>query len=47
MTYGILKSNNTKDILYKKLMKADIHDEIWNSTIKAEFGEYNIFFVVV
>ena len=32
MTYGILKSINTKDILYKKLVKADIHDEIQYST---------------
>ena len=40
MTYGILKSINTKDILYKKLVKADIHDEIRYSTLKAEFGEY-------
>ena len=40
MTYGILKSINTKDILYKKLVKADIHDEIQYSTLKAEFGEY-------
>ena len=28
MTYGILKSINTKDTLYKKLVKPDIHDEI-------------------
>ena len=40
MTYGILQSINTKDILYKKLVKADIHDEIRYSTLKAEFGEY-------
>ena len=38
MTYGILKSINTKDILYKKLVKADIHDEIRYSTLKAEFS---------
>ena len=40
MTSGILQSINTKDILYKKLVKADIHDEIRYSTLKAEFGEY-------
>ena len=40
MTYGILKSINTKDILYKKLVKADIHDEIRYSALMAEFGEY-------
>ena len=39
MTYGILKSINTKEILYKQLVKADIHDEIRYSTLK-EFGEY-------
>ena len=40
MTYGILKSINTKEILYTKLVKADIHDEIRYSPLKAEFGEY-------
>ena len=47
MTYRILKSINTKDILYKKLVKADIHDEIRYSTLKAEFGDYKKIFVVV
>ena len=41
--YGILKSMNTKDILYKKLVEADIHDEIRYSTLKAEYGAYKIF----
>ena len=44
MTYGILKSINTKDKLYKKIVKADIHDDIHYDTLKAEFCEYkNIF----
>ena len=47
MTYEILKSINTKEILYKKLVKADIHDEIRYSPLKAEFGEYKKIFVVV
>ena len=47
MTYGILKSINTKDMLYRKLVKADIHDEIRYSTLKAEFGETKTFFVAV
>ena len=47
MTYGILKSINTKEILYKKLVKADIHDEIRYSPLKAEFGEYKKIFVVI
>ena len=40
MTYGILKSINTKDKLYKKIVKADIHDDIHYSALKAEFSEY-------
>ena len=39
MTYGIL-NNNTKDKLYKKIVKADIHDDIHYSALKAEFSEY-------
>ena len=47
MAYGILKTINIKDILYKKLVKPDIHDAIRYSTLKAEFGEHKEFFVVV
>ena len=39
MTYGILKSINTKDKLYKKIVKADMHDDIHYSALKAEFSE--------
>ena len=40
MTYGILNSINTKDKLYKKIVKTDIHDDIHYSALKTEFSEY-------
>ena len=40
MTNGILKSIKTKDTLYKKLVKANIDDEIAYTNLKAEFTDY-------
>ena len=40
MTNGILKSINTKDTLYKKLVKVNIDDEIAYTNLKAEFTDY-------
>ena len=39
-TNGILKSIKTKDTLYKKLVKANIDDEIAYTNLKAEFTDY-------
>ena len=40
LTNGILKSINTKDKMYKKLMKADNLDEVMYANLKAEFNDY-------
>ena len=40
MTNGILKSIKEKDKLYKKLVKANIDDEIAYANLKAEFTNY-------
>ena len=40
MTNEILKSIKTKDTLYKKLVKANIDDEIAYTNLKAEFTDY-------
>ena len=40
MTNGILKSIKTKDTLYKKLVQANIDDEIAYTNLKAEFTDY-------
>ena len=40
MTNGILKSIKTKHTLYKKLVKANIDDEIAYTNLKAEFTDY-------
>ena len=40
MTNGILKSIKTKDALYKKLVKANMNDEIAYTNLKAEFTDY-------
>ena len=40
LTNGILKSINTKDKMYKKLMKVDNLDEAMYANLKAEFNDY-------
>ena len=40
LTNGILKSINTKDKMYKNLMKADNLDEAMYANLKAEFNDY-------
>ena len=40
MTDGILKSIKEKDKLYKKLVKANIDDELAYANLKAEFTNY-------
>ena len=40
MTNGILKSIKAKDKLYKKLVKANIDDEIAYTSLKAEFTDH-------
>ena len=40
MTNGILKPIKTKNTLYKKLVKANIDDEIAYTNLKAEFTDY-------
>ena len=40
LTNGILKSINTKDKMYKKLMKADNLDEVMYANLNAEFNDY-------
>ena len=40
MTNGSLKSFKTNDKLYKKLIKANIDDEIAYTNLKAEFTDY-------
>ena len=40
MTNGILKSIKTKDKLYRKLVKANIDDDIAYTSLKAEFTDH-------
>ena len=40
LTNGILKSINTKDKMYKKLMKVDNLDEAMYANLKTEFNDY-------
>ena len=40
MTNGILKSIKTENTLYKKLVKANLDDEIAYANLKAEFTDY-------
>ena len=47
LTNGILNSINTKDKMYKKLMKADNLDEVMYANLKAEFNDYKRHYVVV
>ena len=42
LTNGILKLINTKDKMYKKLMKADNLDEAMYSNLKSEFNDYKM-----
>ena len=41
MTNGILKSINTKDKLYKKLVKMDVDGNAQYTTLKKEFNIFN------
>ena len=40
LTNGILKSINTKDKIYKIILKADIVDEAIYANLKAEFNAH-------
>ena len=40
LTNGILKSINTKDTMYKTLIKTNIEDEVNYANLKTEFNNY-------
>ena len=40
MTNNLLKSINTKDTLYKKLIKTDIDKDLQYATLKTEFANF-------
>ena len=47
LTNGILKSINTKDKMYNKLIKLDNLDEAMYANLKAEFNDYKKYYVAV